>query len=546
MSFILGLTIAIALMTGRHALTWIVVMMIGGISIYMLLQKQYWRQRGVIIQRILGMLCGLVAVIIYDARILGWQWMTESYPWRDLSITQNKEAIFVIADRERADRYLIAAITGSKQWQQFLQIAQDIPIGSVVSIPPDSYARQRRYRPRLCLSLQCPSESPDDKAIVIQNDQDNNTADPRGRHIFHYDKWLWMRSIEKVSYPAMISIQDDISHITRLDRVRQKFLQTIQQYYGQDVIAWLVAGMTIGDTSMMSKEWQQQFINSSLIHIVAVSGGNIAIVLMILWLLLRRMPFYLRQAILIGGVVMYAVFVGDDSSIIRATTMAVLTLLAISSGRLVSIWRLLAYARTGMLLRNPYLLMHDLGFVLSFCAVAGILWAEDTMKIMKKEKTATVHTNTKKRIADRLHRVWSIILVTSIVPSIGAAIGVTPILLWSTGTINLVGVVANIVIAAMIPPLTIGWLIVGALGSIWWLSRPIALIALLVKWCVIILLWISTITTQYGIYITRSWPGQILILWIGIALWWWYGWESSKSKKKAKEGERVKREKEEE
>ncbi len=546
MSFILGLTIAIALMTGRHALTWIVVMMIGGISIYMLLQKQYWRQRGVIIQRILGMLCGLVAVIIYDARILGWQWMTESYPWRDLSITQNKEAIFVIADRERADRYLIAAITGSKQWQQFLQIAQDIPIGSVVSIPPDSYARQRRYRPRLCLSLQCPSESPDDKAIVIQNDQDNNTADPRGRHIFHYDKWLWMRSIEKVSYPAMISIQDDISHITRLDRVRQKFLQTIQQYYGQDVIAWLVAGMTIGDTSMMSKERQQQFINSSLIHIVAVSGGNIAIVLMILWLLLRRMPFYLRQAILIGGVVMYAVFVGDDSSIIRATTMAVLTLLAISSGRLVSIWRLLAYARTGMLLRNPYLLMHDLGFVLSFCAVAGILWAEDTMKIMKKEKTATVHTNTKKRIADRLHRVWSIILVTSIVPSIGAAIGVTPILLWSTGTINLVGVVANIVIAAMIPPLTIGWLIVGALGSIWWLSRPIALIALLVKWCVIILLWISTITTQYGIYITRSWPGQILILWIGIALWWWYGWESSKSKKKAKEGERVKREKEEE
>ena len=531
MSFILGLTIAIALMTGRHALTWTVVMMIGGISIYMLLQKQYWRQRGVIIQRILGMLCGLVAVIIYDTRILGWQWMRESYQWRDLSIAQNKEAIFVIADRERADRYLIEAITGSKQWQQFLQIAQDIPIGSVVSIPPDSYARQRRYRPRLCLSLQCPSESPDDKAIVIQNDQDNNTADPRGRHIFHYDKWLWMRSIEKVSYPAMISIQDDISHITRLDRVRQKFLQTIQQYYGQDVIAWLVAGMTIGDTSMMSKERQQQFINSSLIHIVAVSGGNIAIVLMILWLLLRRMPFYLRQAILIGGVVMYAVFVGDDSSIIRATTMAVLTLLAISSGRLVSIWRLLAYARTGMLLRNPYILMHDLGFVLSFCAVAGILWAEDTMKIMKKEKTATVHTNTKKRIADRLHRVWSIILVTSIVPSIGAAIGVTPILLWSTGTINLVGVVANIVIAAMIPPLTIGWLIVGALGSIWWLSRPIALIALLVKWCVIILLWISTITTQYGIYITRSWPGQILILWIGIALWWWYGWESSKEKK---------------
>lgn len=153
---------------------------------------------------------------------------------------------------------------------------------------------------------------------------------------------------------------------------------------------------------------------------------------------------------------MYAVFVGDDSSILRATTMAVLTLLAISSGRIVSIWRLLAYAWTGLLLRNPYLLMHDLGFVLSFCAVAGILWAEDTMKILKKEKTVSVDKGIKKRITDWLQKVWSLILVTSIVPSIGAAIGVTPILMGSTGTMNLMGVIANIIIAAMIPPLTIG------------------------------------------------------------------------------------------
>lgn len=214
--------------------------------------------------------------------------------------------------------------------------------------------------------------------------------------------------------------------------------------------------MTIGDTSMMSKERQQQFINSSLIHIVAVSGGNIAIVLMILGLLIWRVPFYVRQGLLIAGVVMYAVFVGDDSSILRATTMAVLTLLAISGGRLVSIWRLLVYAWTGMLLWNPYLLMHDLGFVLSFCAVAGILWAEDTMKILKKDTTVSVGKNTKKRVTDWLHKAWSLILVTSIIPSIGAAIGVTPILLGSTGTINLTGVVANIVIAALIPPLTIG------------------------------------------------------------------------------------------
>ncbi len=113
--------------------------------------------------------------------------------------------------------------------------------------------------------------------------------------------------------------------------------------------------------------------------------------------------------------------------------------------------------------------------------MAGILWAEDTMKIMKPEKTVTLDKNTKKKITDWLHKAWSVILVTSVVPSIGAAIGVTPILMGSTGTINLIGVVANIVIAAMIPPLTIGGLIVGALGNIWWLSWLISLVAILVK-----------------------------------------------------------------
>ncbi len=324
MSFIVGLTIAIALMTSRHAVTWVVVLWWGVIVGLRIGKRKLRWYRSLMIQRTIGIICGLIAVVIYDARILGWQWMSESYQWWYVIREKESDPSFIIVDRERANRYLIEKSPSnlsldkgksektedqwkySHNWRYFLQIEQEIPIGSVISIADGGYIRQRQYRPKLCFSLICDTWHISDTRRN-ETGETNPTADPRWRHIFDYDKWLRMRGIDAVYYPSFVGIQTDTSHIWRMDRVRQSFLSTIQKYYGRDVIAWLVAGMTIGDTSMMSKERQQQFINSSLIHIVAVSGGNIAIVLMIFGLCLWWMPFYVRQIVLIGGVIMYSI-----------------------------------------------------------------------------------------------------------------------------------------------------------------------------------------------------------------------------------------------
>jgi len=81
------------------------------------------------------------------------------------------------------------------------------------------------------------------------------------------------------------------------------FLDRVREKYGTTVIAGLIGGMTIGDKSLFTPEWYQQFVDSGLVHLIAVSGGNIALVVLFLGLVLFRVPVYLRMIILMVAIV---------------------------------------------------------------------------------------------------------------------------------------------------------------------------------------------------------------------------------------------------
>lgn len=131
--------------------------------------------------------------------------------------------------------------------------------------------------------------------------------------------------------------------------------------------------MLIGDKSQLSKAEYQGFVESGIVHIIAVSGGNLVMIVIFLGAVLFFLPFYLRNAVILLGVVAFALLCGGDSSVVRALIMAVLSLLALFRGREIPIWRLLKLAFLLMLCYNPFFLSYDLGFLLSFGAVIGIV-----------------------------------------------------------------------------------------------------------------------------------------------------------------------------
>src|SRR5262249_2074335 len=106
---------------------------------------------------------------------------------------------------------------------------------------------------------------------------------------------------------------------------------------------------------------------------VVLSGYNISVVITALFGLLERAPRYVRFGV--GGLValFFAVMTGFASASLRAALMALISISGSLSGRIYRPDRALVLVCTLMLLWNPYLLVFDPGFQLSFLACAGLI-----------------------------------------------------------------------------------------------------------------------------------------------------------------------------
>jgi competence protein ComEC len=136
----------------------------------------------------------------------------------------------------------------------------------------------------------------------------------------------------------------------------------------------LVAGLAIGDTTLVSQELKDAMKAVSLTHLTAVSGANCAIVLAMAYLLIRRLGGgkWVRLSLGLLTLVAYVLLVGAQPSVLRAAVMAAAVLIAISLGRKSAALAALALAVMVLLIADPWLAT-DYGFLLSAAATAGLL-----------------------------------------------------------------------------------------------------------------------------------------------------------------------------
>lgn len=156
--------------------------------------------------------------------------------------------------------------------------------------------------------------------------------------------------------------------------------------YGENKISGLVLGMLIGDKSQIPEEEYQQFIDSGLVHLVAVSGGNILMIVVFLQFALFFLPFYVRIGLILVTITGYSLICGLDSSVFRAVLMGGLSMVALFRGREIATWRLLSISALIMLMINPYFLAYDTGFLLSYSAIIGLVYFDSIHKSLEKKQ----------------------------------------------------------------------------------------------------------------------------------------------------------------
>lgn len=444
----------------------------------------------------------LTTAIVYLLSIVSWWWSVVVYDMihTHSTSTVSVPSFFLVIEQQRNNRYRIL-------WddQEFLLYTQS-------SLQPWTRFQSTRqivwieYDKNWCL-IRC-------RDLYWQTGQVMDSES------FDYDGWMYMQGLHWSLYddtPLIIG-QDPVDTRTTL---RTTIKEHIIQVLWSDTVWALWLGMLIGERSLFEKTVYQSFIESGLVHLVAVSGGNIAIMIALASLVLFWVPFYIRMILLIIVVLWYSYLVGTDSSVIRATLMALLTLVALFPGRQLSIWRLLSYARVLMLLRNPYYLVYDLWFLLSFGALLGIVWADKVVFAKLRTNNKDWHSiigQHNRYSWQRWREQWWNLLRIIVLPSIGAMIGVLPILIWNTGQINLLSPLFNIVIVPFVPLLT-SLLVLLALWPVSWIwsivGRMLWLIAQLAQ-----------IGTDYGLVLAVERLPSGLIGSVMIVYWiWWIAQE---------------------
>ncbi len=183
----------------------------------------------------------------------------------------------------------------------------------------------------------------------------------------------WTGSIRN---PRLIQIRERGWHGG--NRVRQWVTERIAGHFRDGgTNQALVLGMVLGQQRRLPGDAVRQFRKAGLIHLLVVSGFNLALVAALALWLGRRIPFgrYKRTGSLLFALTVvwaYALLVDGQSPVMRATLMASLMLAGTLLDRGYAIWNALAGTAIVILAITPQTL-EDPSFQFTFLAVVGIL-----------------------------------------------------------------------------------------------------------------------------------------------------------------------------
>lgn len=256
---------------------------------------------------------------------------------------------------------------------------------------------------------------------------------------FDYNKYLNSKGIPGI----LICNEDDSLQILSEEgkvfeswifKIRKMIDIRIHQIFNSET-AGLLRGLILADRSEIDFELKTQFINSGVIHVLAVSGLHVGYILIIFIFLFGRFNIYLRTILVGAGLLAFMFITGVPPSVFRATVMAIIILIAFISNRSTNLINSIAFAAIVLLLFDPYEIYNP-GFQLSFSAVLSIAII---YPIIERQINSL-------KISGRI--VKSLLLFTGV--SLSAQIGTLPFTLAYFGKLSVVSIFANLLVIPLI------------------------------------------------------------------------------------------------
>lgn len=134
----------------------------------------------------------------------------------------------------------------------------------------------------------------------------------------------------------------------------------------------LFLGLVVGDDRDQSDLERYRFRATGLGHLLAVSGQNVAFVMLLAGPIMRRLGLRSRWILGLCVLAAFVVLTRGEASVLRAAMMAAVGLAVGGAGRFASGARVMSLAVLGLCVVDP-LIVDGLGFQLSVCATVGMI-----------------------------------------------------------------------------------------------------------------------------------------------------------------------------
>lgn len=209
----------------------------------------------------------------------------------------------------------------------------------------------------------------------------------------------------------------------------------------------ILEGMIIGDTSYVSDEVKNNFRDSGISHLLAVSGSNVAYILILCKFALEKIfGRNTSNFLTILFIVLFSMLSGMSASVVRAAIMAIVI---ISSEFLIqkpNTYASISFSALLILLYNP-ITIYDVGFVLSFSGTIGI--------VIFNKKISELLESKIKIDKDKIMGKIIVVFIETLSVTLSVQIAVTPITLYYFNTFSCVSILANLIIVPATGSITI-------------------------------------------------------------------------------------------
>lgn len=231
------------------------------------------------------------------------------------------------------------------------------------------------------------------------------------------------------------------------DDIKKSFSDKISQFIPENE-AMLGLGFLLGEKKTLNEDLVIALQFAGLTHIVVASGYNLTILVRLSRRIFLKKSKYLSLLLSLVMIFSFVSITGLSPSMVRASLVSVLSLLAWYYGRKIHPLTLLMIVASCTLMYDATYLVDNVGWQLSFAAFAGVMIIAPLMTHYFFEKSKTNF------------------VAQLIIETVSAQIATFPILIIVFGSFSSVALIANLLILPIIPFTMFFVFMTGALGYV--------------------------------------------------------------------------------